>query len=125
METFHLQVYIGGHLNPPESGEHILGLHVFCDTELNFHVSYIDTDWGMRTVAFAVFEFLLMATILVYGMTEKLQRSCPEYCDELVDILGINLNWIMHLLSGSQRRSGKSQGELAYSLDSNGLQGGF
>ena len=63
----------------------------------------------MRTVLFVGFGVLLMATIPVYGMTEKLQRSCPEYCDELVEILGINLNWRIHLLSDSQRRSGKSQ----------------
>ena len=45
-----------------------------------------------------------MADIPVYKMMEKLQQSYPERRDELVEMLGINLNWRMHQLSDGQRR---------------------
>ena len=83
---------------------HVLGLKYLCDTNLNFHRTYLETDWGMRTVAFAGFGILMMADIPVYGMMEKLQRSYPERFDEIFDILGIGINWIMHQLSDGQRR---------------------
>ena len=82
----------------------VLGLNYFCDKNLNFHRAYLETDWGMRTVAFAGVGIPLMAYITVYGMMEKLQRSYPERRDELVEILVIDLNWIMHQFSEGQRR---------------------
>ena len=45
----------------------------FCDTKLNFHRAYLDTDWNMRTVDFTGVGILLMVDIPVYGMMEKLQ----------------------------------------------------
>lgn len=45
-----------------------------------------------------------MADIPVHKMMEKLQQSYPERRDELVDMLGIDLNWHMHQLSDGQRR---------------------
>jgi CCR4-NOT complex subunit CAF16 len=45
-----------------------------------------------------------MADIPVKHMMEKLQNSYPDRRDELVELLGINLDWRMHQLSDGQRR---------------------
>ena len=45
-----------------------------------------------------------MADIPVHKMMERLQNSYPERRDELVEMLGIDLNWRMHQLSDGQRR---------------------
>lgn len=82
----------------------VLGLHAFHDTKLNFHRTSIDCDWGMRTVAFVGCSVPLMADIAVNKMMEKLQSDYPERRDELVDLLGIDLEWRMHQLSDGQRR---------------------
>ena len=58
----------------------------------------------MRKVDFTGVGIPLMSDIPVHGMMEKLQRSYPERQDELVEILGIYLNWRMHQLSEVQRR---------------------
>jgi CCR4-NOT complex subunit CAF16 len=82
----------------------VLGLNSFHDTRLNFHRAYLDCDWGMRTVAFVGGAVPFMADIAVHKMMEKLQLSYPERRTELVDMLGIDLNWRMHQLSDGQRR---------------------
>ena len=58
----------------------------------------------MRTVSFADVGVPLMSYIPVYGVMEKLQSSYPKRRDDLVEILGIYLNWRMHQLSEAQRR---------------------
>lgn len=45
-----------------------------------------------------------MADIAVNKMMEKLQATYPERRDELVELLGVDLNWRMHQLSDGQRR---------------------
>jgi CCR4-NOT complex subunit CAF16 len=82
----------------------ILGLHAFHDTRLNFHRAYLDCDWGMRSVAFVGGAVPLQADIAVRCMMEKLQASYPERRDELLAMLGIDLDWRMHQLSDGQRR---------------------
>jgi len=99
-----LRILAGRHLSKPDNGVRVLGLNAFRDTKLNFHRAYLDCDWGMRTVAFAGAGVPLMADIPVHGMMQKLQESYPERRDELVEMLGIDLNWRMHQLSDGQRR---------------------
>lgn len=99
-----LRILAGRHLTKPDGAVRVLGLNAFRDTKLNFHRAYLDCDWGMRTVAFAGAGVPLMADIPVHGMMERLQNSYPERRDELVEMLGIDLNWRMHQLSDGQRR---------------------
>jgi len=94
----------GRHLSKPEGAVKVLGMNAFRDTRLNFHRAYLDCDWGLRTVAFAGCGVPLMADIPVRGMMTKLQESYPERRDELVEMLGIDLDWRMHQLSDGQRR---------------------
>lgn len=58
----------------------------------------------MRNVAFVGAAVPLMADIPVSQMMSKLQASYPERRDELLELLGIDLNWRMHQLSDGQRR---------------------
>lgn len=56
------------------------------------------------TVAFAGYGCPLQADIPVYGMMEKLQAEYPERRDQLIKLLGIDLQWRMHQVSDGQRR---------------------
>lgn len=106
-----LRILSGKHLTKSEnpvngspSKTKVLGLQAFHDTRLNFHRTCLDCDWGMRTVAFVGCSVPLMADIAVNNMMEKLQNDYPQRRDELVELLGIDLNWHMHQLSDGQRR---------------------
>jgi CCR4-NOT complex subunit CAF16 len=82
----------------------VLGLHAFHDTRLNFHRAYLDCDWGLRSVAFVGGAVPLAADIKVRHMMERLQASHPGRREELVEMLGIDLDWRMHQVSDGQRR---------------------
>jgi CCR4-NOT complex subunit CAF16 len=58
----------------------------------------------MRTVAFAGYGCPLQADIPVSGMMQKLQEEFPARRDELLEMLGVDLNWRMHQVSDGQRR---------------------
>lgn len=58
----------------------------------------------MRTVAFAGYGCPLQADIPVHGMMQRLQEEYPERRDELIKLLGIDMNWRMHQVSDGQRR---------------------
>ena len=85
-----LRILSGRHLTKPEGVVTVLGRSAFHDTRLNFERSYIDTDWGMRTVAFSGYGCPLQADIPVYSMMERLQEEYPDRRDELIKLLGIN-----------------------------------
>jgi len=99
-----LKILGGRHLTKPDGAVLLLGRSAFHDTRLNFERSYLDTDWGMRTVAFAGYGCPLQADIPVNGMMLKLQEEYPERRDELVKLLGVDLKWRMHQVSDGQRR---------------------
>jgi len=99
-----LRILSGRHLTKPDGAVTVLGRSAYHDTRLNFERSYLDTDWGMRTVAFAGYGCPLQADIPVYGMMQKLQEEYPERRDELLKLLGVDLQWRMHQVSDGQRR---------------------
>lgn len=99
-----LRILGGRHLTKPDGAVTVLGRSAFHDTRLNFERSYLDTDWGMRTVAFAGYGCPLQADIPVSGMMKKLQEEYPERRDELIRLLGVDLEWRMHQVSDGQRR---------------------
>jgi CCR4-NOT complex subunit CAF16 len=94
----------GRHLTKPDGAVMVLGRDSFHDTRLNFERAFLDTDWGMRTVAFAAYGCPLQADIPVHGMMRKLQQDYPERREELINLLGIDSNWRMHQVSDGQRR---------------------
>ena len=85
-----LRILAGRHLVKPDDAVVVLGRSAFHDTRLNFERSYLDTDWGMRTVAFAGYGCPLQADIPVHGMMTKLQSENPERRDELLKLLRID-----------------------------------
>lgn len=99
-----LKILGGKHLTKPPGAVQMLGRSAFHDCRLNFERSHLDTDWGMRTVAFAGYGCPLQADIPVNGMMVKLQNEYPERRDELVKLLGIDMKWRMHQVSDGQRR---------------------
>ena len=99
-----LRILSGRHLTKPDENCRVLGRSAFHDTRLNFERSYLDTDWGMRTVAFAGYGCPLQADIPVHGMMTKLQNDYPERRDELLKLLRIDPEWRMHQVSDGQRR---------------------
>lgn len=99
-----LRILAGRHLVKPDESVRVLGRSSFHDTRLNFERAYLDTDWGMRTVAFAGYGCPLQADIPVHSMMRKLQDEYPERREELIKLLGIDINWRMHQVSDGQRR---------------------
>jgi len=99
-----LRILSGRHLTKPDSAVQLFGRSAFHDTRLNFERAYLDTDWGMRTVAFAGYGCPLQADIPVHGMMKQLQADYPERREELIEMLGIDVNWRMHQVSDGQRR---------------------
>lgn len=85
-----LRILSGRHLVKPDGAVEVLGRSSFHDTRLNFERSYLDTDWGMRTVAFAGYGCPLQADIPVYSMMERLQAEYPERRNDLIKLLGID-----------------------------------
>ncbi|CAE7688622.1 ABCI20 [Symbiodinium microadriaticum] len=99
-----LRILAGKHLIKPPESVLVLGRETFYDRSLNFERAYLDTDWGMRTVAFAGYGCPLQADIPVHAMMKKLQSDYPERREELIKMLGIDINWRMHMVSDGQRR---------------------
>lgn len=99
-----LRVLAGKHLTKPDEAVKVMGTDAFRDLRLNMERAFLDTQWGMRTVAFAGYGCPLQADIRVGDMMQKLQESFPERRDELVEILGVDLDWRMHRVSDGQRR---------------------
>lgn len=100
-----MRILAGRHLPKPVGGApppvvKVLGLNAFHDTRLNFHRAYLDCDWGMRSIAFVGAAVPLMADIAVRNMMEKLQAEYPDRRDELIDMLGIDLDWVRACMHG-------------------------
>jgi CCR4-NOT complex subunit CAF16 len=73
-----LRILGGKHLTTPDDAVRVLGKDSFRDLSLNMDRSYMDTQWGMVTVAFAGYGCPLTADIEVGGMMKKLQEQFPE-----------------------------------------------
>jgi len=99
-----LRLISGRHLAKPEGCICVMGMNAYRDTRLNFHRSYLETGWGLTTVAFAGCGVPLMADIPVKNMMENVQNAYPKRRDELMELLGIDPEWRMHMLSEGQRR---------------------
>lgn len=99
-----LRILAGRHMTKPDEAVSVCGKDAFRCTALNFERSYLDTDWGMRTVAFAGYGCPLQADIPVHGMMQKLQEEYPERRNQLLKLLGVDPQWRMHQVSDGQRR---------------------
>ena len=99
-----LRVLGGKHMCHPDEAVRVLGKDTFRDLSLNLQRTVLDTEWGMRTVAFAGYGVPLQADIRVGSMMANNQKQYPERAAELTTLLGINPDWRMHQVSDGQRR---------------------
>ena len=103
-KTTLMRILSGRHLTQNPRNIRVCGLDPYSDCRMNFHRSYLDCNWGLRSVSFTGSGIPMCADIPVYGMMEKLQSEYPERRDEIVKMLRIDLNWRMNCLSDGQRR---------------------
>lgn len=100
-KTTLLRLLAGKHIC---KGITVFGRDVYYDTTLNFSRSFLHQNWGLRTVSFAGQNIPYVADIMVKDMMKDLQNEYLERRNELIELLDINLEWRMHLLSDGQRR---------------------
>jgi CCR4-NOT complex subunit CAF16 len=81
----------------------VLGVDAFA-TSLNASRIYLHSDWGSRNVTFAGYSVQYSCDIAVSEMNTSLQEQFPERAKRLRKLLGVNLNWRVHMLSQGQRR---------------------
>ena len=80
----------------------VLGKSAFAMNE-STGVSYLGNSWT-RTVAFAGYNVPYSADIRAGDMMATLQAEFPARRDALMEVLEINPDWRMHLVSDGQRR---------------------
>lgn len=95
---------IGGKTICPYSSIQVLNKDPFRDTILNKDLSFLNNDWGTRTVAYSGYNMPLQSGLLVKEMMVKLKEQFPERNQELLEILNINPEWKLNEVSEGQRK---------------------
>lgn len=76
----------------------------FRDTSLNNDITFINNDWGTKTVAYTGYNIPIQSSLKVNEMMVALKKRYPERNSELLDILDINQEWVLNALSEGQRK---------------------
>lgn len=95
-----LRVVSGKHLAPFDT-LNVLGMHAPQDQTNG--LSFLGERWTY-TVAFAGSGVSYSSDIKVRHMNEKIQEKFKERRDKLVELLDIDMDWRMHMVSDGQRR---------------------
>lgn len=82
----------------------VLGEDPFRCTRLSSDIAFLSNDWGTRTVAYSGYNIPIMSAIKVNEMMVELRKKYSDRSDELIDVLGINLNWSLNSISEGQRK---------------------
>ncbi len=98
-----LRVLAGKHLLPDKTSVLTLGRPAFYQTLGVSGINYLGNGW-VQTVAFAGNNIPFQADIAISEMAAHLQEEFPERSAELMEILEIDPEWRMHLVSDGQRR---------------------
>ena len=77
--------------------------------KLNFHRVYLDTNWDMCKVSLVGIGIMLMIDINLHGMVENLQCSLTKHRNDIIEITGIDLYWIINHLSDGNSGAEKEQ----------------
>lgn len=96
---------IGGKHMIPKEQLRVLGLPPFHATELTTSggLSYIGGNWE-RDVAFAGYAVPLQGDFPASQMLSGIPNVDPKRRERLIEVLDINPNWRMHMVSDGQRR---------------------
>ena len=95
---------IGGKTLAKYGSINVLNKDPFRDTSLNNDITFINNEWGMRTVAYSGYNLPLQSSMKVKEMMTSVQDMYPERAQELQNILCINLDWRLNSVSEGQRK---------------------
>ncbi len=95
---------IGGKTLANYDSVKVLGKDPFRDTSSNYNISFINNEWGTRTVAFTGHNMPIHSSLKVKEMMKKLKEEYPERNKELINVLGINTEWELNCISEGQRK---------------------
>lgn len=81
---------------------------LFIDGKISFQdqwngLCFLGESWN-RSIAFSGHSIAFQADIKVKNMMKSLQEEYPERRNKLIEVLGINEEWRMHMVSSGQRR---------------------
>lgn len=82
----------------------VLSKDPFRDTTLNNDITFVNNDWGTRTVAYAGYNMPIQSSLKVNEMMVALKEQFPERNKELLDVLDINPEWSLNGVSEGQRK---------------------
>ena len=80
------------------------GIDPFRNTRINGLVSFLNNQWGMRTVAYCGYNLPLQSSIKVSEMMNGLKRQYPDREKTLRKVLDINPEWALNNVSEGQRK---------------------
>lgn len=95
---------LGGKMLSPSGSIQVLDKDPFRDTILNNHISFLNNEWGTRTVAYSGYNMPLQSGMQVKEMMVVLKEKHPERNRELMDVLKINPEWKLNAISEGQRK---------------------
>ena len=95
---------IGGKVICPHETISVKGQDPFRKTICNNFITYINNEWGMRTVAYCGYNMPLQSSITVKEMSQHIKRQYPERNKELIHVLDINEDWRLNSISEGQRK---------------------
>ena len=84
---------IGGKVLAESNSVFVYGKDPFRDTITNSYLTFIDNEWGMRTVAYCGYNLPLQSSIKVKEMMKNIKQLYPERNEELLKVLNINEDW--------------------------------
>lgn len=95
---------IGGKVLCPYDKVSVKGNDPFRNTICNNYITYINNEWGMRTVAYCGYNIPLQSSITVKEMSQHIKNQYPERNKELINVLDINPEWRLNSISEGQRK---------------------
>ena len=95
---------IGGKCITPSDTVSVMGNDPFRKTICNSYITFINNEWGMRTVAYCGYNLPLQSSIKVKEMMKHLKTQYRERHLELLEVLDINDEWRLNSISEGQRK---------------------
>jgi len=95
---------IAGKVLCPSNSVFVENKDPFRDTITHNSITFINNEWGMRTVAYCGYNLPLQSSIAVKDMMKHLKRNYPERSKQLIEVLDINEDWKLNCVSEGQRK---------------------
>jgi len=95
---------IGGKILCKPNQISVKGYDPFRETICNTFITYVNNEWGMRSVAYCGYNVPLQSNIKVKEMSTHLKQLYPKRKQELLTILDIDEEWKLNCISEGQRK---------------------